>query len=41
MGLKNVTVIRAEGVAMGPEFRQNAIEGARRAIGGSLIRLAA
>jgi FMN-dependent NADH-azoreductase len=41
MGLKNVTVIRAEGVAISPEFRQNAIERARRAIGDSLIRLAA
>jgi FMN-dependent NADH-azoreductase len=31
-----VTVIRAEGVAMGPEVRQNAVEKARRAIGASL-----
>lgn len=36
MGLKDVTVIRAEGVAMGPEVRQNAVEKARRAIGASL-----
>jgi FMN-dependent NADH-azoreductase len=42
MGLKDVTVIRAEGVAMGPEARQNALEKARRAIGESLTnRLAA
>ena len=42
MGLRDVTVIRAEGVAMGPEARQNAIERARRAIGESLTdRLAA
>jgi FMN-dependent NADH-azoreductase len=42
MGLKDVTVIRAEGVAMGPEARQNAIEKARRAIGDSFTnRLAA
>jgi FMN-dependent NADH-azoreductase len=41
MGLKDVTVIRAEGVAMGPEARQNAFERARRAIGESLARLAA
>jgi FMN-dependent NADH-azoreductase len=33
MGLKDVTVIRAEGVSMGPEPRQTAIEKARRAIG--------
>jgi len=33
MGLKDVTVIRAEGVAIGPEARQGAIEKARRAIG--------
>src|SRR5450432_294504 len=36
MGLKDVTVIRAEGVAMGPEARQDAIEKARRAIGETL-----
>jgi FMN-dependent NADH-azoreductase len=36
MGLKDVTVIRAEGVAMGPEARQDAIEKARRAIGEAL-----
>jgi len=42
MGLKDVTVIRAEGVAMGPEARQNAMEKARRAIGESFTnRLAA
>jgi FMN-dependent NADH-azoreductase len=41
MGLKDVTVIRAEGVAMGPEARQTAFERARRAIGESLTRLAA
>jgi FMN-dependent NADH-azoreductase len=41
MGLKDVTVIRAEGVAMGLEARQNAFERARRAIGESPIRLAA
>jgi FMN-dependent NADH-azoreductase len=41
MGLKDVTVIRAEGVAMGPEARQNAFERARRAIGESQTRLAA
>jgi FMN-dependent NADH-azoreductase len=33
IGLKDVTVIRAEGVSMGPEPRQTAIEKARRAIG--------
>jgi FMN-dependent NADH-azoreductase len=33
IGLKNVTVIRAEGIAMGPEGRQLAIESARRDIG--------
>jgi FMN-dependent NADH-azoreductase len=33
IGLKNVTVIRAEGIGMGPEARQRAIEEARRAIG--------
>jgi FMN-dependent NADH-azoreductase len=32
IGLKDVTVIRAEGVNMGPEARQSAIENARRAI---------
>jgi len=42
MGLKDVTVVRAEGVAMGPEARQNALDRARRAIGESLThRLAA
>jgi FMN-dependent NADH-azoreductase len=42
MGLKDVTVIRAEGVAMGPEARQNAVEKAHRAIGESFTnRLAA
>ena len=41
MGLKDVTVIRAEGVAMSPEARQTAFERARRAIGESLTRLAA
>ena len=42
MGLKDVSVIRAEGVAMGPEARQNAMEKARRAIGESFTnRLAA
>jgi FMN-dependent NADH-azoreductase len=42
MGLKDVSVIRAEGVAMGPEARQSALEKARRAIGESLTnRLAA
>ena len=34
IGLKDVTVIRAEGVNMGPEARQSAIENARRAING-------
>jgi FMN-dependent NADH-azoreductase len=33
IGLKDVTVIRAEGIGMGADARQNAIEGARRAIG--------
>jgi FMN-dependent NADH-azoreductase len=32
IGLKDVTVIRAEGVNMGPEARQSAIENARRVI---------
>jgi FMN-dependent NADH-azoreductase len=33
IGLKDVTVIRAEGIGMGPEARARAIEGARREIG--------
>jgi FMN-dependent NADH-azoreductase len=33
VGLKDVTVIRAEGIGMGPEARTRAIEGARREIG--------
>ena len=33
IGLKDVTVIRAEGIGMGADARQKAIEGARRAIG--------
>lgn len=33
IGLEDVTVIRAEGIGMGADARQNAIEGARRAIG--------
>ena len=41
MGLNDVTVIRAEGVAMGPEARQNAFARARHAIGQTLTRLAA
>jgi FMN-dependent NADH-azoreductase len=32
MGLKDVTVIRAEGIGLGPEARQRAIENARREI---------
>jgi FMN-dependent NADH-azoreductase len=32
MGLKNVTVIRAEGIGLGPEARQRAIDNARREI---------
>ena len=32
MGLKNVTVIRAEGIGLGPEARQRAIDEARRVI---------
>jgi FMN-dependent NADH-azoreductase len=32
MGLKNVTVIRAEGIGLGPEARRRAIEDARREI---------
>jgi FMN-dependent NADH-azoreductase len=41
VGLTDVTVIRAEGVAMGPEVRQKALERAPGAIGESLTRLAA
>ena len=33
IGLKDVTVIRAEGVNISPEARQGAMEKARRAIG--------
>jgi FMN-dependent NADH-azoreductase len=33
IGLKDVTVIRAEGIGRGPEARQRAIDGARRVIG--------
>jgi FMN-dependent NADH-azoreductase len=33
MGLKNVKVIRAEGIGMGPEARQRAIDGGRLTIG--------
>jgi FMN-dependent NADH-azoreductase len=33
IGLKDITVIRAEGVGMGPEARQRAIEDARLAFG--------
>ena len=33
IGLEDVTVIRAEGIGMGADARQNAIEGARRTIG--------
>jgi FMN-dependent NADH-azoreductase len=36
IGLKHVTVIRAEGVNISPAARQDAIENARRAIGESL-----
>ena len=33
MGLKNVAIIRAEGIGLGPEARQRAIDEARRVIG--------
>jgi FMN-dependent NADH-azoreductase len=33
IGLKDITVIRAEGIGMGPEARQRAIEDARLAVG--------
>jgi FMN-dependent NADH-azoreductase len=32
IGLKDVTVVRAEGIGLGPDARQNAIEAARRKI---------
>ena len=32
IGLKDVTVIRAEGIGLGPDARQNAIELARRSV---------
>ncbi len=32
IGLKNVTVVRAEGIGLGPDARESAIEGARRKI---------
>ena len=35
MGVKDVSVIRAEGVSISPEARQNAIDNARRTIGES------
>jgi FMN-dependent NADH-azoreductase len=35
IGLRDVTVIRAEGVSINPEARQNAIDNARRTIGES------
>ena len=42
IGLKDVTVIRAEGVNISPEARQSAIENARRATGElSTLKLAA
>ena len=42
IGLKDVTVIRAEGVSISPEARQSAIENARHAIGElSTLKLAA
>jgi len=34
MGLKNISVVRAEGIGLGPEARQRAIDEARRAIEG-------
>ena len=33
IGLKDVTVVRAEGIGLGPDARQKAIDSARRAIG--------
>jgi FMN-dependent NADH-azoreductase len=33
MGLKNVKVIRAEGIGMGPDARQRAIDDGRLTIG--------
>jgi len=40
MGLKNATVIRAEGIGLGPEARQRAIEDARRVIGNEVKQAA-
>jgi FMN-dependent NADH-azoreductase len=41
IGLKDVTVIRAEGIGHGPEARERAIAKAREAIGNGKVKLAA
>ncbi len=40
IGIDTVEVVRAEGVAMGPEQRQRALDGARRVIDGLVARAA-